>query len=154
MRRALALLIALGLTGCPYMSKAQFDEYWDNDADTYGVDEDCDDTNEYVHPYAYDFRGDGCDADCGTEPDADGDDWPDAADCAPEDATIYPCAVEASETDGVDQDCDGLDTTRSGGCTSTDPDADANGDVTPYMSRDCVYSAPSARAAPGADTGH
>lgn len=150
MRHALAVLTTLALTGCPYMSKAQFDEYWDNDGDTYGVGEDCDDANEWVHPYAYDFRGDGCDADCGTEPDADGDDWPDGADCAPDDATIFPCAVELSETDGIDSDCDGRDTTRAGGCISTDPDADEANEVTPYMTRDCQYTPP---ATASSDTG-
>ncbi|TNE85099.1 MAG: hypothetical protein EP330_27235 [Deltaproteobacteria bacterium] len=140
MRRALALLMILGLTGCPYMSKSQFDEYWDGDGDQYGPDEDCDNNNPYVYPYAHDFRGDGCDADCGAEPDADNDDWPDSIDCDSTSAEIYPCAPEAAEDDGVDSDCDGLDTTRTDGCSFYDPDALDAGEPTPLMTRDCVFT--------------
>ena len=58
------------------------------------------------------FRGDGCDADCGNEVDSDGDDWPDVADCSPDDASIYPCAPDDVDGDDVDSDCDGLDGAR------------------------------------------
>ena len=81
MRRALALLFAITLAGCPYMTEDQYDSYWDNDQDEWGVNQDCDDTNPNRHPFAHDFRGDGCDADCGGEEDADNDDWPDV--CSP-----------------------------------------------------------------------
>ena len=101
------------LTGCVWVSADEFDAAWDADGDGWGIDQDCDDTNIDVYPGAPDFRGDGCDADCGNEFDADGDDWPDIADCDPDDASIYPCADGDVEGDGVDQDCDGLDTPRA-----------------------------------------
>jgi len=47
------------------------------------------------------------------EPDADGDDWPDAADCAPDDPAIYPCSPNEQPADTVDSDCDHLDTKRT-----------------------------------------
>lgn len=140
MRNALALVIAVALAGCPYMSEEQFQSYWDNDQDEWGVDEDCDDTNEYRHPFAHDFRGDGCDADCGGELDSDGDDWPDDSDCDGANPDIYPCAPEI-EGDGVDSDCGGEDGVRSDGCDFADPDATEAGEPTPRLSRDCVFQA-------------
>jgi hypothetical protein len=106
MRGVFAVVVALSLAGCAYMTRDRFDELYDQDGDGWGVDEDCNDLHPLVYPFAPDVRGDSCDADCGEEPDADGDDWPDDADCAPDDATIYPCAPDAPD-DGIDQDCDG-----------------------------------------------
>ncbi|MCO4745304.1 MAG: hypothetical protein KC912_10995 [Proteobacteria bacterium] len=130
--------MALTLVGCPYMSSDQYESYRDNDQDGWGVDDDCDDTNPNVYPYAPDFRGDGCDADCGDEGngevDSDGDDWPDDGDCDADDPTVYPCAPEASETDGIDSDCDGYDTKRGDGCVAIDPDAV---DGTPRLDATC-----------------
>ena len=51
--------------------------------------------------------------------DTDGDGWPDAVDCDPNDATISPSATEIPN-DGIDQDCDGSD--------SSDCFADTDGD--------------------------
>ncbi len=53
-------------------------------------------------------------------PDADGDLEPDRTDCGPDEASVHPGAEEVAD-DGVDQDCDGLDTVA---CT---PDQDADG---------------------------
>ena len=33
MRYAWLVAISLGLAGCPYMTKSEFDEAWDNDGD-------------------------------------------------------------------------------------------------------------------------
>jgi len=110
------------LPGCVYVTKAEFEEYWDADGDGWPLDQDCDDSNPSIHPYAADVRGDGCDSDCGQEPDADGDDWPDAADCGPEDASIHPCSASEVDGDGIDHDCDGLDRVRADTCPGTDPD--------------------------------
>ena len=52
--------------------------------------------------------GDGCDSDCGMEPDADGDDWPDDNDCGPEDPTIYPCNPDEVDEDGEPDHGQGL----------------------------------------------
>jgi hypothetical protein len=126
MRRwLLPLLLMVG--GCAYVSKAQFLEYWDADHDKWPIGQDCDDdaTDDLatlIHPGAPDIRGDKCDEDCnGLVDDADGDDWPDDADCAPDDPNIYPCAPEVSDTDEVDNDCDGLPTTRLDVCFGWDP---------------------------------
>jgi len=114
MRGWLPVLLAT-LVGCAYFSKERFDELYDQDNDGWGVDEDCNDENASIHPFAADVRGDGCDADCGEEADADGDDWPDDADCAPDDATVFPCAADA-EGDDKDADCDGNDAPRTSAC--------------------------------------
>jgi len=117
----LPVLVAL-VGGCAYVTKGEYDEHLDADADGWPLGEDCAPDDDRIYPYAPDVRGDGCDSDCGMEPDADGDDWPDDNDCAPDDSEIYPCAEEEAEDDGVDQDCDGWDTTREDECAGTDPD--------------------------------
>lgn len=126
MRTSLLLILALATTlvlpGCVYVTKGEFDEFWDADGDGWPLDEDCDDTNPSIFPYAADVRGDGCDADCGMEPDADGDDWPDAADCDPEDPDIHPCSALEVDGDDIDHDCDGFDSVRADTCPGTDPD--------------------------------
>lgn len=108
-------------SGCAYVTKTEFDEFWDVDGDGWGFEEDCDDNNALVFPGAPDKRGDGCDADCGVQLDSDYDDWPDDNDCAPEDPSIYPCATEASEYDSVDNDCDFNTTSRTDECSTDDP---------------------------------
>lgn len=108
-------------SGCAYVTRAEFDTFWDADGDGYGIDEDCDADNPAVFPGAGDVRGDGCDADCGFEPDADGDDWPDANDCDPDDATVYPCSPAEIDGDGRDNDCDGDDGVRADVCPTADP---------------------------------
>lgn len=105
----------------------------DVDADGFLASEDCDDDNANVYPGAPDFRGDGCDANCGTEADADGDDWPDDADCGPEDATTFPCSDAEVDGDTVDSDCDGVDGIRGDTCNSTDP----NFADTPELTASC-----------------
>lgn len=110
------------LVGCAYVTRDEYLAYWDADEDGWPLDDDCAPDDPDVYPYAPDVRGDGCDADCGTEPDADGDDWPDAADCGLDDATVYPCSDAEVEGDGVDSDCDGQDGARADVCTGADPD--------------------------------
>ena len=127
------VLAALFSSGCAYVSKAEYDAFWDADGDGYGIDEDCAPDNPNVFPGAGDVRGDGCDADCGFEDDADGDDWPDAADCAPDDSTIYPCSPSETAGDDIDSDCDGTDGVRDQAafpCPTQDPFVpDAEADV-------------------------
>lgn len=114
----LAVLVA----GCHYVSKDEFQQYWDNDGDGWSIDDDCDDANALIAPYANDIRGDGCDADCGLEADSDNDDWPDDVDCGANDPDVYPCAPD-TDGDGVDSDCDGFDSPRSEDdvCVTSDP---------------------------------
>lgn len=140
MRHAFKVLMALSLAGCPYMSTTQYEAYRDNDGDGWPVGQDCDDTNPSVYPFAPDFRGDGCDADCGDEGngevDSDGDDWPDDGDCDANDPTIYPCAQGDVDGDSIDGDCDGLDSPRGDGCNALDPDAEE----TPRLGPTCDAS--------------
>lgn len=129
----LPLLLSLG-NGCIWVSKGTYDELWDKDGDQwpFGTDaeSDCNDDNADMYPYAPDYRGDGCDADCGMEPDDDGDDWPNDADCAPDDASIFPCSTMDVGAPTVDVDCDGKPgiSRPEGDCdyAAADPDWDPN----------------------------
>jgi len=61
-----------------------------------------------ANPDQADRDGDGAGDAC--DPDRDGDSFENTADCAPDDAGIYPGALETS-FDGIDQNCDGGDAT-------------------------------------------
>ena len=130
MRRLGLLCCAAWLSGCVYVSKAEFDAYWDEDGDGWPLGEDCAEEDPAVYPYAPDVRGDGCDSDCGAEADADGDDWPDDSDCDPTDPDVHPCSASEQDGDGVDSDCDGFDGVRSDACPTADPDFPDVSDVT------------------------
>ena len=70
---------------------------------------DCDDNNPSVHPNAMEVPYNGIDEDCSAltrDDDLDGDGFMLADDCADDEATIYPGALET--WDCVDQDCDGI----------------------------------------------
>lgn len=122
MRTLVVPLVLAFLSSCAYVTRAEYDEYWDADGDGWPVGEDCNDNNDQMYPYAADLRGDGCDSDClHLEDDADGDDWPDSSDCDTENPDIYPCA-EDTDGDNVDSDCDGLDSARTDACPTSDPD--------------------------------
>ena len=83
-----AVLLVPLVAGCLWVTTDEVDQSYDKDSDGWGLGEDCNDGNDQVYPFAPDWRGDGCDADCNKEPDADGDDWPDDTDCAPDDGSL------------------------------------------------------------------
>ena len=120
--RLLTVALCISLAGCVYVTRAEYDDFWDADGDGWPLDEDCDDNDPDVYPFAPDLRGDGCDADCGEELDSDGDDWPDLADCGPNDPDSHPCSTAEVDGDGVDNDCDGRDAIRTDDCPNADPD--------------------------------
>jgi hypothetical protein len=127
--RGMWLVSLATASACAYVTRVEYDKYWDADGDSYGIDEDCAPDNKDVFPGAGDVRGDGCDADCGFEPDADGDDWPDDVDCDPNDPDVYPCSPKELVGDGRDSDCDGEDGPTTEACDVSDPfvpDAVAN----------------------------
>ena len=133
----------------------------DNDGDSYtscacgGTD--CNDGDPTIYPGAPEICGDGIDQNCdqgcagGSDlacndcsvPDADGDSYNrpqcGGTDCNDGDPTIYPGAPEICG-DGIDQDCDGKDTS----CACPVPDADNDGfDSIPCGGNDCNDNDPS-----------
>jgi hypothetical protein len=116
MRAVPFAIFCFAFCGCSYISKKEFDAIWDEDEDGWGFEDDCDDANPLVYPYAPDVRGDGCDADCSYESDSDGDDWPDSADCDANNGDVFPCNPNEIDSDTVDSDCDGLTTIRTTPC--------------------------------------
>ena len=142
------VLVLIGVcagAGCAYVSKTEFLEAWDHDEDGWPVGEDCNDDPDQnggtVHPSVADVRGDGCDADCSRTPDADGDDWPDDADCNPNDASVFPCSDAEVPGDDVDSDCDGADEARLDTCLGWDPDYDTSEQVR-FTAENCPCPAP------------
>lgn len=94
----------------------------DNDADSFFVGEDCDDTDPGINPSALETR-DGVDQDCSglaDDLDADEDGFLTGDDCDDTDAGRNPDAAEVSDN-GIDDDCDGLALTNG---SVTDADAD------------------------------
>ena len=134
--RSLMWLVLLPATGCAWISAAEIEAVFDADNDGWGFEEDCADNDDRIHPFAPDFRGDGCDADCGTTLDSDGDDWPDDADCDPDDPEVFPCSPHEVSGDGVDSDCNNEDWEREpGDCNGHDPSIDTDTPVEPI--EDC-----------------
>ena len=119
-------LVALGACVADKVAEDTADSSapWDADWDAWGAPEDCDDDNAAINPDAKEVCAGEVDEDCDglvdlddsddcdtlppTDPvDSDYDGALDVADCAPDDASIYPGA--ADDCDGVDADCDGRD---------------------------------------------
>lgn len=125
----------------------------DFDGDGYSASEDCNDSDEYIHPGVEDScQGDGVDQDCSgvaddgvlLYADLDGDHFGDrgfpmrlcslppsgysanSLDCKDDVSSTNPNAVDV-EIDGIDQDCngvDGPDSDRDGTTDTTDDDGD------------------------------
>jgi hypothetical protein len=133
-RMWIAALMVLG--GCAWVTNDEYLDAWDADGDGFSLEVDCAADNANIYPGAPDFRGDGCDADCGNAPDADGDDWPNDADCNPTDPNIFPCNPAEVAGDGKDLDCDGRDEPRTDACPTRDP---SHADVeAPDLTSDCA----------------
>ena len=82
----------------------------DGDGDGWLSAEDCDDDDPLVHPGAVEVPYNGQDDDCDrstVDDDLDGDGWPLAEDCDDRAAEVNPDADDPR--DGLDQDCDGID---------------------------------------------
>ena len=102
----------------------------DKDGDGY-VEDDCNNNNPMIHPYAQEICGDGVDQDCNgadlecgpLDTDDDGDGYTEnQGDCDDRSVFIGPKAQEICG-DNIDQDCDGYDTV----CNPKDIDNDGDG---------------------------
>jgi hypothetical protein len=131
--------LCLGAMSCAWVTDDEYLAAWDADSDGFSLQTDCAKTDGDIYPGAPDFRGDGCDADCGLAPDLDGDDWPNDADCNPADPTVFPCNPNEAPDDGKDSDCDGKDTARTDQCNPNDPSHP--GVDAPELSADCANPA-------------
>lgn len=120
MRRA-ALALALLLASCAVWPPAGADDAGDDDAPDGDAPDD-----------AADDDASGDDDDSTGTPDADGDGIADGQDCAPDDPTVYPGALELC--DGRDGDCDGQVGDGLGGLPD-ERDGDADG--VPLCAGDC-----------------
>ena len=118
----------------PLLPGGAVDEDFDLDGDgvtTCGGD--CDDTDVSVNPSgteACNAADDDCDGLVDEGFDTDSDGWSTCeGDCDDTNATVYPGATELLD-DGVDQDCDGSDSTTSGDDddAANDDDSGANDD--------------------------
>jgi hypothetical protein len=119
----------------------------DADGDGFGVGQgcegptDCDDSNKEVHPQAVEVCGDGLDNNCNLTvddgcpgvncSDADGDGWPDGADCVVKDCDdndpdVFPHNPEICG-DGKDNNCNGIVDDGCPGRACVDADEDGYG---------------------------
>ena len=105
--------MTLPLTSAPPTDTGQdtgYDPWADQDGDGFPRNQDCDDENPYVNPYADDIPYDGIDQDCDgsdlTDVDGDGFSAMEAggSDCEDANSLIFPGAEEVC--DQRDNDCD------------------------------------------------
>ncbi|GDX79030.1 hypothetical protein LBMAG42_08410 [Deltaproteobacteria bacterium] len=99
---------------------------------------DCDDTNAAINPAAAEVDcDDQTDLNCDgvvTFPDADADGWDQCADCADDDAAVFPGAPELCNE--LDDDCDGVvdpDSALDAAIWSLDADGDGYGDASAIL---------------------
>ena len=109
MGRVLWCVLSLSMAGCVYVTKAEYDDYWDVDQDGWPLDQDCNDNDPWTYP--------GATEDCDSrDNDCDG-----LVDEGEDDSENGACAFLVDRIDVVATDSPAIDESGPGEATTVGP---------------------------------